>query len=94
MKRKHFIFFFLDNFHRGVVNHLMHFIGFTVLGYGMGSGNIILIILSPFVMELGHFYNYYRGIHRDYAVKIIPYQWLAWIVFVAIGYGLTKLFQL
>ncbi|MBI3576933.1 hypothetical protein HY086_02770 [Candidatus Gottesmanbacteria bacterium] len=91
--KKHFIFFFLDDFHHGAVNHLLHFIGFTVLGYGLGVRSIILIILSPIIMELGHFYNYARGIHREYAIKIIPLQWFAWILFVGLGFIISKLLQ-
>jgi len=53
--------------------------------------NILLIVISPFIMELGHFYNYFRGIHREYAVRIIPLQWLAWIIFVGLGYFIVKL---
>lgn len=84
--KKHFLIFFLDDFHQGAINHVTHFIGFTVLGYGLGDRSLLLIIMSPFIMELGHFYNYFRGIHREHAIKIIPLQWLAWVVFVGIGY--------
>ena len=90
--KKHLLFFFLDDFHRGAVNHVIHFIGFTVLGYGLGKPSLLLIILSPFIMELGHFYNYFRGIHKEYAVKIIPLQWLAFIIFVGFGYLTAKFF--
>jgi len=37
MKQKHLLFFFLDDFHRGAVNHVTHFIGFTLLGYAHGK---------------------------------------------------------
>lgn len=84
--KKHLFIFFLDDFHHGSVNHVTHFIGFTVLGYGLGVQSLLLITVSPIIMELGHFYNYLRGIHREYAIKIIPLQWLAWVVFVGIGY--------
>lgn len=89
MRNKHIIFFFLDEFHQGSVNHIVHFIGFTILGYGLGKPNLILIILSPIIMELGHLYNYARGIHKEHAIKIIPLQWLAWVIFVGTGYLLT-----
>lgn len=89
--KKHFIFFFLDDFHHGSVNHILHFLGFTLLGYGLGKANIWLILLSPVIMELGHFYNYSRGIHKEHAIKIIPLQWAAWIIFVGCVYLLTKL---
>ncbi len=91
--KKHHLLFFLDDFHQGAVNHLIHFIGFTVLGYGLGKPNIYLIFFSPFIMELGHFYNYFRGIHREHAIKIIPLQWFAWIVFVGIGYLISLFFK-
>ena len=74
------------------MNHALHFIGFTLLGYGLGKLNLWLILGSPFVMEAGHFYNYIRGKHKEEFVKIIPLQWAAWIVFVAIGYFLSRLF--
>ncbi len=90
---KHSIIFFLDDFHRGAVNYLIHFIGFTLLGYGLGRSSLFLIIISLFVMELGHFYNYGRGIHREQAVEIIPLQWLAWIIFVAAGFALTRIMK-
>lgn len=89
--QRHFIIFFLDDFHHGAVNHLLHAIGFTLLGFGLGKENIILILLSPFIMELGHFYNYFTGKHKEYAVKIIPLQWIAWIFFISAGYFLTHL---
>lgn len=89
--KKHLLFFFLDDFHQGAVNHVIHFIGFTVLGYGLGKPSLLLIILSPLIMELGHFYNYFRGIHKEHAVKIIPVQLLAWIIFVGIGFLTSKI---
>lgn len=48
---KHYLVFFLDDFHRGAVNHVLHFIGFTLLGYGLGTLDLILIIISPLIME-------------------------------------------
>lgn len=92
MKRKHFILFFLDDFHHGAVNHMFHFIGFTLLGYGLGTANIWFILMSPFIMECGHFYNYFRGIHKEHALKIIPLQWGAWVTFVFVGYLISKWF--
>ncbi|MBI2012170.1 hypothetical protein HYS91_05385 [Candidatus Daviesbacteria bacterium] len=91
--RKHFIIFFLDDFHRGAVNHVVHFIGFTILGYGLGKPSLFLIIVSPFIMELGHLYNYFRGIHKEHALKIIPLQLIAWIIFVLVGYWIAKSFD-
>jgi hypothetical protein len=89
--KKHLIFFFLDDFHHGAINHLIHAIGFTILGYGLGKSNLLLIILSPFIMESGHLYNYIRGIHREHAIKIIPLQLLAWVIFVVVGFIVAKL---
>lgn len=88
--KKHFLFFFLDDFHRGAVNHVIHFIGFTILGYGFGKSSLLLIIISPIIMEFGHLYNYSRGVHKEQTLKIIPLQWLAWFVFVGLGYLLSR----
>ena len=84
--KKHSIIFFLDDFHHGSINHILHAVGFTILGYGLGTKSLFFIIISPFIMELGHFYNYFRGIHREQSIKIIPLQWLAWIIFLGVGY--------
>lgn len=90
--KKHFIIFFLDDFHHGAINHLIHFVGFTLLGYGLGKPDLLLIIISPLIMELGHVYNYFRGIHREHAIKIIPLQLLAWFIFVTIGIFIARMF--
>lgn len=87
---KHLLLFFLDDFHRGAVNHVIHFFGFFLLGYGVGRLDWVMIIVSPLVMELGHVYNYLQGIHREHAIKIIPIQWIAWIIFVGIGFLVTR----
>ena len=84
--------FFLDEFHQGAVNHVIHFAGFTLLGYGIGIQSLLIIVISPFVMESGHVYNYIKGRHRHLAFKIIPLQIAAWLVFVGLGYLLSKIF--
>ena len=84
--KKHYILFFLDDFHHGAINHVTHFIGFFLLGYGVGKLNIVLVLISPIIMESGHLYNYLKGIHREHAIKIIPLQVIAWVIFVGIGY--------
>ena len=89
-KGKHYLVFFLDDFHRGGVNHILHFVGFFLLGYGIGAWQLLPVIISPFIMESGHFYNYIRGIHREHALKIIPLQWAGWIIFLAFGYMITR----
>jgi len=92
MIKKHLLFFFLDDFHHGAMNHVLHFIGFTLLGYGLGKPNLTLIILSPFIMESGHVWNYFRGVHKDHAIKILPLQLGAWIVFVILGFLVARMF--
>ena len=73
------------------MNHVTHFIGFTILGYGIGKGSLLIIVISPFIMELGHLYNYVRGIHREHAVKIIPLQLIAWLIFVGVGIYVARI---
>ena len=86
------IIFFLDDFHHGAVNHVLHFIGFTLLGYGLGVENWWIVISSPFVMEMGHIYNYITGRDRRLAFRIIPAQIVAGLIFVGIVYLLTRAF--
>lgn len=86
------LIFFLDEFHHGVINHIIHAIGFTILGYGLGIQNWWIVILSPFVMEMGHLYNYATGRNRQFAIRIIPMQIIGWFIFVGIGYLVTRLF--
>lgn len=88
--KKHFLIFFLDDFHKGAVNHIVHVIGFTVLGYGLGKPSWPAIFISPFIMECGHLYNYFRGIHKEHAIKIIPLQLAAGFIFTLIAYLFTQ----
>ena len=90
LKKSHKLFFFLDDFHHGVVNHLTHFVGFTLLGYGLGKPSLVLIILSPIIMESGHLYNFAQGKHKKETIQLIPIQLLTWFIFVGIGYFIAK----
>jgi len=58
------IIFFLDEFHHGAANHVIHFAGFTLLGYGLATQNLFIVMLSPLVMEAGHIYNYSGNHYR------------------------------
>ena len=89
--KKHLITFFLDDFHHGTANLAIHFFGFFLLGYGFGKSNLLIIVASPFIMEFGHLYNFMKGKDRDVAIKIIPIQLIAWLVFVALGLVLSRL---
>lgn len=89
--KKHFLFFFLDDFHQGAANHMLHFLGCTLLGYGLGKPSLTLILISPLIMESGHVYNYLTGRHKEHAIKIIPWQILFWIVLVGVVFAFTKL---
>ena len=88
---KHMLMFFLDDFHHGAANHVIHFFGFFLLGYGVGKSNLLIIVASPFIMEFGHLYNFIKGKDKDIAIKIIPIQLIAWLVFVALGLVLSRL---
>jgi hypothetical protein len=88
MIRRHFTFF--EEYHRGTVNILLHDIGFALWGIGVGSHNWIIIIVSPFIFESGHLYNYITGKKTKYDKKMIPIQLITWILFVALAFILTK----
>ena len=82
--------FFLSEFHQGAVNHTLHFIGFTILGYGLAKENWWLVLFSPVIMESGHIYNYLRGVHSHHAIKILPVQFGIGAAFVALVYVVVK----
>jgi len=86
------LIFFLGDFHNGAINHGLHFIGFTLLGYGLGVESWWIVVLSPFVMEMGHIYNYITGRDRHLAFRIIPAQIVAGLIFAGIVYLLTRAF--
>lgn len=88
-QHKHFLIFFFDDLHQGAMNHIIHFVGCGLAGYGLGKMNWWLVIISPFIMEAGHLYNYIRGTHREHAIRIIPLQLLVWVVFVSVGWLLS-----
>lgn len=90
MKKIHF---FLDEFHHGAVNHVLHFVGFTVLGYGLGVENWWIVIFSPFIMEMGHLYNYFTGRDKHHAILIILLQIGAGLIFTGIAYLIVRMFS-
>jgi hypothetical protein len=61
------------------------------MGYGLGKGSLITFLLAPVLMEIGHVYNYSKGIHKEHALRIIPLQLLGWFTFAILGYLLTKI---
>jgi len=87
------IHFFLDEFHHGAVNHILHFVGFTLFGYGLGIENWWVVILAPFVMEAGHLYNYSTGRDKHHAIRIIPMQIGAGLIFAGIVYLVVRMFS-
>lgn len=93
MTNKNPIAFFFDEFHGGPVNVVFHCLGFAVLGYGLGIGDIGLVTLATFIMELGHFYNALRGRHKEFAFLAIPIQWAFWLLIVWGGYLLDQWFK-
>jgi hypothetical protein len=46
--------------HEGLVNRLIHVIGFALIGLGIIEKNIWLVVSGGVIQELGHFYEYGR----------------------------------
>ena len=90
---KNVVSFFFGDFHSGAVNVFFHCLGFAVLGYGLGVGNVIIITASTFIMETGHFYNVLRGRGREFAFLAIPVQWIFWMIIVWGGYAADQLIR-
>ena len=69
--------FFFTDFHKGMVNIILHVISFSVMFYGLAVKDTLLVILGLGVInELGHIYNYFILFRRDprYGIRMVPYQ--------------------
>lgn len=45
-------------FHGGIVNRLIHLVGFAIVGLGIVEKNIVWVVVGGVTQELGHFYQY------------------------------------
>ncbi len=76
--------FFFTDFHKGMVNIILHVISFSVMFYGLAVKDTLLVILGVAVIdELGHIYNYLILYKRNpkYGIRMVPYQ----LFYAAIG---------
>ncbi|MDO8655161.1 MAG: hypothetical protein Q7R48_01910 [bacterium] len=78
--------FFFGEFHSGAMNHATHFVGFTLLGYGLARQNWGVVLLSACVMESGHVYNYASGKYRSDALRMSALGLAVLIFFAAAVY--------
>ena len=69
MDKKQKLKFFTLGFHKGNVNQLLHAIGIVLLIYAIYIQNIIYVLLSIGIMELGHWYQY-RNASDSYKSKV------------------------
>lgn len=46
--------------HQGVVNKLIHIVGFIILGIGIWQTSVWLVIAGGVTQELGHVYQYLK----------------------------------
>jgi hypothetical protein len=76
---------FFEVYHAGVINKLLHFLGFALWGMGVGSRNWNLIVISPFIFESGHLINYLMGKRTKYDTRMIPIQIITWVLFILWG---------
>jgi len=61
MDTKRKIIFLALGFHKGHVNRLLHAVGVLFLLYAIHIQNIVYVVISIVVMELGHWYQYSVG---------------------------------
>ena len=86
--------FFLNEFHQGAVNHIAHFVGFALFGYGLAKRNWKAILLAPIIMEIGHVYNYVvLDEYGELAISIIPAQIAVGAVFIVFFLVLLRFFR-
>ena len=55
---------FFVHFHQGVVNILLHAIGFFVCFYALWQQDILLFALGVVMLESGHIYNHFAGLQK------------------------------
>ena len=85
---------FLD-FHKGLVNIILHIIGFAGLFYSIYILNWILFAVFLLVVEIGHVYNHITGIKRyDFRLNVIFWRVVIFIAVVAAFYFTSKLIHL
>ncbi|MBI4138385.1 MAG: hypothetical protein HY482_02185 [Candidatus Wildermuthbacteria bacterium] len=74
---------FFGEFHSGAVNQIAHFIGFLLLGFGLGAGRWEFVGVSGVFMMAGNLYNYARGRYRKEFWETLPLQIVSWAACVA-----------
>jgi len=74
-------------FHKGVVNIILHVIGFAGIFYSIYLSNWILFAVSFVVVEIGHVYNHVTGIQKyDFRLPVIFWRLLIFLAIVAAFY--------
>ncbi len=53
------LIYFTKEFHSGAINRLIHLIGILLLVWGVVERNILIVIIAPVIMEMGHIYNHF-----------------------------------
>ena len=67
-------------FHKGLVNGVVHILGFVGVLYSLYKLNWILFAVSVVILECGHVYNHIAGIKEyDFRPKIIFWRIIAFI---------------
>ena len=83
---------FLD-FHKGIVNIILHIIGFAGLFYSIYKLDWVLFTVFLIVLEIGHIYNHISGIKKyDFRFKINFWRILIFLVVVTFFYFLSRFF--
>lgn len=78
-------------FHKGVVNIMVHVIGFLGLFYGIYSLNWVLFAASMLVLESGHVYNHFAGVKPyDFRPKVIAWRVIIFIAVVLLAYVISR----
>lgn len=69
---------FFFRFHQGVVNIVLHVLGFIVCGYSIWQLDLKVFIASLLILESGHIYNHVTGI-QQYDLRPKVFFWRALI---------------
>lgn len=81
------------NFHKGIVNIVLHIIGFTGIFYSIYKLDWRIFAISLVALEFGHIYNHLVGIEKyDMRPKVFFWRLVIFSGLVAILYLVRNLY--
>ena len=79
------------NFHKGLVNIVLHVIGFLGIFYSIAVLDWKMFTLFLVIVEVGHFYNHLAGIERyDFRPQVVFWRLVIFIAVILTFFLISK----